>query len=322
MYQTNRYGMMDSQAVLGFLTHQLAYIETQVAEIQYPDIQYPTIIPVDTSADEWARSIMFTSQDKVGRAGWFNANAKDTHNADVLRSQHEVGVEMADIGYRFNLEEIQNAMKLGQNLNSDKAAAAYRAYEEFVDRVAIEGDTSRNLEGIIDYTGVTATDATNDGTSSSRFWTAKTGDQILRDVNDILSGVYSTSNTVEMADTILLPVAAMTLIATKRISDTNMTVLQFLQANNIYSLMTGRPLTIRALRQLATAATDGSGRMIAYRRDPQVIKMHLPMAHRFLPAWQLSALAWEVPGIFRLAGVEIRRPGAVRYLDKIMAAPA
>jgi hypothetical protein len=29
-------------------------------------------------------------------------------------------------------------------------------------------------------------------------------------------------------------------------------------------------------------------------------------------------LVFDVPGIFRLAGLEIRRPGAVRYVDGIL----
>jgi hypothetical protein len=57
--------------------------------------------------------------------------------------------------------------------------------------------------------------------------------------------------------------------------------------------------------------------MIAYRRDPQVLKMHIPMTHRFLNVWQTGPLVFDVPGIFRLAGLEIRRPGAVRYVDGI-----
>jgi hypothetical protein len=61
------------------------------------------------------------------------------------------------------------------------------------------------------------------------------------------------------------------------------------------------------------------GRMIVYKRDPQVLKMHIPMPHRFLPPWQTAPLVFTVPGIFRLGGLEIRRPSAVRYVDGISA---
>ena len=58
-------------------------------------------------------------------------------------------------------------------------------------------------------------------------------------------------------------------------------------------------------------------RMVAYRRDPQVLKMWIPMPHHFLPVWQRGPLVFDVPGIFRLGGVEIRLPAAMRYLDGV-----
>lgn len=308
-----------NQQALGFLTSQTAYIESEVYQTQYPDIQYSQIIPVDTSANEWAKSVTYFSTNKIGRAGWFHAMSKDIHVADAERAKHEIGIEMADIGYRWNLEELGQAMMIpGMNLSADRAQAAFRAYEEFVDYVALRGDTEKNFSGIIDYPGVSTSSAPLDSTNMSPAWGIKSADEILRDVNDALTGVYVDSLQVELADTVLLPVASMSLIATKRLSDLgDMTILSFLQKNNVYSFNTGRPLTIRALRGLEDAADDGSGRMVVYRRDPQVLKMHIPMTHRFLPPWQTGPLVFDVPGIFRLGGLEIRRPGAVRYLDGI-----
>jgi len=309
--------LVNDQQALGFLVSQTAHIESQVVEIQYPDIQYPLLIPVDTSANEWAKSITYYSTDRVGKANWFHHNAKDIHIADVERAQHEVGVEMADIGYRWTLEELGQAMMIpGVNLSADRAGAARRAYEEFVDDVALRGKAEKSIYGIMNYPGITTVLASNVGGNTT--WDTKAADDILKDVNDALTGMYVTTLTVEIADTILLPVGAMTIIATKRIPDTTMTVLQFLLMNNVYTMATGRPLTIRALRGLETAGQNGSGRMVAYRRDPQVLKMHIPMTHRFLPVWQTGPLMFDVPGIFRLAGLEVRRPGAVRYVDGIL----
>lgn len=313
----------DAQQALGFLTSQTAYIERTVNEIQYPDIQYPQIIPVDTSANEWARSVEYYSVDKTGRAGWFHHYAKDIHVADSERSKFEVGIEMADIGYRYTLEEINVAMMIpGMQLQADRAAAARRAYEEFVDDIALNGNDEKNFKGLIDYPGITTVSAPADGTGNADEWDTKTADLILRDINLILGGLWTNSNTVEMADTLLLPPASALLLATKRVGDTTMTVLQFLMQNNLYTFQTGRPLTVRTVRGLETAGAGGSGRIIAYRRDPQVLKMHIPMTHRFLPVWQTGPMVFDVPGIFRLAGLEVRRPGAVRYMDGIANYPS
>jgi hypothetical protein len=309
----------DAQQALSFAVSQTSYIEAQVYQTQYPDIQYPALIPVDTSANEWAKSVTYYSQDKVGRAGWFHHYAKDIHVADIERTKNEVGIEMADIGYRWTLEELGQAMMIpGTNLSGDRAAAALRAYEEFMDDIALRGKGEKNMSGIINYPGITAVLAGIEGGHTT--WDQKTADAMIADINNALSGVYTESLQVEMADTVLLPVAAFVLLGTKRIPNTTMTVAQFIATNNVYTNTTGRPLTIRAVRGLETAGANNSGRMIAYRRDPQILKMHIPMPHQFLPVMQTAPLVYDVPGIFRVAGLEIRRPKSVRYVDGIWTA--
>jgi hypothetical protein len=49
--------------------------------------------------------------------------------------------------------------------------------------------------------------------------------------------------------------------------------------------------------------------MVVYRRDPQVLKLHLPMPHWFLPVFQTGPMTLDIPGIFRVGSVEVRRPG-------------
>jgi hypothetical protein len=312
--------LVDAQTALGFLVEQASYIETEVYQTVYPDIQYPQLIPVDDSANEWAKSVTFFSSDKVGQADWFHHSATSMRLADVNRTKFEQGIEMAGIGYRYDLEELGQAMMIpGNNLSTDRADAARRAYEEFVEQVAFFGDTLKGWEGLVNNSGVTRVDAANDGTGSSRLWSAKTEDQIIRDINDVLSGIYSTSKMVEMADTLLLPVDAVNILATKRIGNTAQSVMDYVKNYNVYTQNTGQPLLIRGVNGLEDAGSSGTGRMVAYRRDPRVVKMHIPMRHRFLPVWQTGPITFDVPGIFRLGGVEIRRPGSVRYVDGIVA---
>jgi hypothetical protein len=309
--------LVNDQQAMGFLVSQTAYIEPQVIEIKYPDIQYPQLIPVDTSANEWAKSVTYYSVDKTGKAGWFHARAKDIHVADVDRAKHEVGIEMADIGYRYDLEELGQAMMIpNTNLSADRAIAARRAYEEFVDNAALRGADEKDMSGLLDYPGITTVLASND--SGDTTWDTKDIDLMMDDINNALSGIYISTLQVEMADTLLLPIAGLTALGNRRIPNTDKSVMSYIKENNVYTQITGQQLLIRAVRGLETAGQNGSGRMIAYRRDPQVLKMHIPMTHRFLNVWQTGPMLFDVPGIFRLAGLEIRRPGSVRYVDGIL----
>jgi hypothetical protein len=305
--------MFDAQAALGFVVSQTTHVETAVNETVYPDIQYSFLIPVDTSAHPFAQTVTYYSSDKFGQAGWINGNADDIPLAGTELTQHKTSVYTAAIGYGWGWEEVNVAMMLGRNLQNDDAMAARRAYEEMVDRVALSGDDSKNFDGFLDYNGVTAASATN----GDWLGTGTTEDMILQDVNDLVIGIATDTLYTSVADTLLMSPERLNYLATVRLGDTTMTLLEFIRKNNTYTAMTGQPLTIRGVRGLSTAGSGNTQRMIAYRRSPDVVKLHIPMPHRFLPVYQDGPLRWVVPGVFRLGGVDVRRPKEVRYGDGI-----
>lgn len=309
----NAHVTFDAQAALGFVRSQTTHVETQVNETVYPDIQYPSLIPVDTSAHPFAQTVTYYSSDKFGAAGWINGNADDIPLAGTELAEHKTSVYTAAIGYGWGWEEVNVAMMMGRNLTADDAMAARRAYEEMVDRVALYGDATKGFQGLINNSSVTAVSATTGD------WGGTGSDEttILADINNALLAQAGDTLYTSMADTLLLPHTKLNFLATVRLGDTQSTILEFLRRNNTYTAMTGQALTIRAMRGLEEAGAGTTARMVAYRRDPQVLKMHIPMPHRFLPVYQDGPLHWVVPGVFRLGGLDIRRPKEVRYVDGI-----
>lgn len=313
----NRHRMLDAQAGLSYLLAQTTYIEKEVYKVKYPAITYPFLVPVDTSAPEWIKTVTYMAVDITGAAKWINGAARDIPLAELNRTKGETTVEMAGLGYGFNLEEISQAAMLGMNLSSDKAQGAREIAELTIDNIAIVGDTTKGFSGLINNSSVGHA-AVATGASTHTNWETKTPDEMLFDVNDALSDVNVDSNTIEWADTLLLPNSSLQLAAGKRLGSNNdTTVLKFLRENNVYTQTTGNPLTIRGVRQLETAGVSGDStkRMMVYNRTPQVVKMHLPMPFKFLPIWQDGPMSWLVPGIFRVGGTDFRRPGAARYRD-------
>lgn len=303
--------LFDAQAALGFVTAQTTHVEREVNEARYPDIQYAALIPVDTSAHPFAQSVTYYSSDAAGKAGWINGNADDVPNVDTDRTAHNTSIQTAAIGYGYGWEEVGQAMMLGIPLTADKARSARRISEEFVDNLALRGDAAKGFKGLINSSDITPVSAVTGG------WGTATPDQILADVNAALYKVTVDTNTVSVADTLLLSPERMNLLATKRLTDTSMTLLKFIRENNAYTAMTGQPLTIRGVLGLTTAGAGSTQRMVAYRRSPEVLKLHYPMPHRFLAVWQSGPLRWDVPGVMRLGGLDIRRPKEVAYVDGI-----
>lgn len=316
----NAHIMQDAQQVaMSFLIRQASLIEPTVYAIRYQDIQYQSLVPVDTSAPEWIQSVTYFSMDSVGQAQWFNGNAHDVPKVEMTREKFETTVSMAAIGYGYNLEELGTAQLLGMNLSSDKASAARRVAEEKIDSVAFIGDAAKGFLGLVNSTTPTATTAPADGTGSATTFASKTPDQVLRDINGQLTGIFTGTLGTEIADTILLPYSVLLDLSTRRIDAVNQTtILEWIERNNIYTRTTGGQLLIRGMfGYLDTSGAGGTKRMVAYRRSPEVLKFHMPMPFRFLPAWQTGPIKFDVPGIFRLGGVDIRRPKSIRYLDGI-----
>jgi hypothetical protein len=313
------FGRDAQQSAYNFVVNQQTAIEQQIVKIQYPDVQYPDLVPVDAATgNEWVKSITYYSQDMVGRAEFFHHTALDVPLAELTREKFERGMEMAAIGYRYTLEEVAQAMNTpGLNLTADKAVACRRAYEEFVDNIALRGSVAKNMQGLMNSSIVTATTAPADGAAGATTFASKTNDQIIRDINVTLTGIATGTNWLYYADTVLLPPAVLVGLAGRIIQYTNITLLEWIKTYNVLTVQTGRPITIAGVRGLETAGVGQISRMVAYRRDPSVLKMWIPMTHRFLPVWQRGPLVFDVPGIFRLGGIEIRMPAAMRYLDGI-----
>lgn len=315
---------------LAFVQGQAFKINQRVYETKFPDWDFSRLVYVDTSGPEWSPGILTYTSDISGKAKWQSGYAKDVPLADVSQDMQTRTFHLAAIGYQYNIEEVNSAIQIGGTLADRRARAARLAYTKFMYDLTLKGDAEKGLGGLINYGGVTTTTAAADGTGSATEWVnssgvgLKTPAQIVRDINVALQGVYLDSNTVEMADTILLPVEAYNYLAATPYSATTMeTILSFVQRTNIYTLTTGRPLTIRAVRELGTGDAGGTGgRLVAYKNDQDYVKLHLPMPHRFLPVWQDGPMNWSVPGIFRTGGVELLTTVAFRYVDSISQPPS
>lgn len=323
MYMTDA-----QQAQFSFVLNNAYTINQTVYKTAYPDLEFGRLVYVDTSAPEWTPGIVTFMSSTVGKADWWSGAAKDVPRADVTMDKSEVRVHMAAIGYGYNDEEIGQAQLLGMDLSSAKAEAARRAYMEFMWNITLTGDTTKNLLGLANQSSVTTGNAPADGTGSVTTWfdgsgnATKTPTQIIRDINNVLTGIFTGSLTVEMADTLLLPYSTISYLGATPVSSTNSeTLLSFIMRTNIYTMTTGQQLTIRGVLGLDTAGASSTKRMVAYRNAQDVVKLHLPMPHRFGHSgglvYQDGPSSFQIPGRFRTGGVEVLRTGAFRYLDGI-----
>lgn len=308
--------LSDAQVGYAFLNPQLHRIEAEVYSIKYPSFDISRFMSIDTSGDMWDVGTVVYSMDKVGQAEFMAGGAFDMPYASTTMGQGVRNFHLAAIGYEWNTQEMQRAAKLGRSLSSDKAQAAVLSSDRFIYGIAMTGKTPRgdNEKGWTGFTNNASAPSAQvaaDGTASSRLWSAKTPDLILRDINEALTAVETGTSETHIANALVLPTSRYNYIATTRVGQGDGTILSFLMANNV----AGEGLTILKSRELETAGTGSSTRMIAYDNNPQVLKFMLPGAHQFLPAFQKSSLVYEVGGIMNVGGCDVRLPKAIVYRD-------
>lgn len=326
--------MMDAAQVFSFATQASRVVNTRVYEIEYPEMDIASLVTVDTSLPEWASGVDTLVGDKLGKAAWQSGAAKDIPLAEVNLAKVSLDFDMYAIGYQWNIEELGKAQFQGYPLTERKAAAARFGSQVFLWDNLLVGSDSKGWKGLLNSNYVTPTALPADGTDGTSAWVTgpaaapvgnKTSAQIVRDANMLLLGAPGPGRVIK--NTLLLPDVALDyMVATPYgVTNPNMSIMQYVAANNEYTRRTGQPLVIRSLDELkdkATVGIAGGGRAVAYRNDADMLKLWTPMPYRFLPTYQDGPLNFVVPGIARTGPLDIMRPNAISYGDAVTPVPA
>lgn len=305
------------EAAMSFLISQRTHIEPQLYEIRYPGVTYDQIIPVDTSAPEWAPIVAVQSADYRGELQFAGPNSNDDNRADVAYGLGTHPIQTGRLGYGYSLEEIQQAMLMGRDLSSDKARATMRVFEQGLNKLAYLGNTSAGYEGLFNNSAVPTDSA---GSTISALAAAATDVAGAQAIVQFFQGHLNTVHVNQTRTTfypthILLPPAQRSILASTILPfGGSLTILNYLEANLDVG---GQRVRILPEISLEGAGAGDTDRMMVYSRDMETAKFHLPMNPRFLDPYRDSGTSWFIPGIVRTGGCEIRVPSAHLYVDGV-----
>lgn len=294
----------DAQQTLAFLQPQLLRVEQGVYMVKYPLADYAEFMPVDTAGTVWTAGSLFYSGDIAGKPEWFDVAADDMPYADASRTQFLQENHIAGIGYKWNRGDLERGQQLGINVVAEKADAATKTAERFIHSTAMNGDGLKFATGFINDPLMTTT-------TGLQITALSDPDQDVSVINAALTSVEVNTGETYRADTLAIPTSIYNILASKRMTDTGMSVLNYLQANSVVGAV-----NIKRTRHLETAGAGNAKRLIAYANTMEVHRYHLPGGgHQFFPAWQKGPFSWEVPGIMAIGGYEIRIPKAKTAID-------
>jgi hypothetical protein len=297
---------LDNDTNVFFLKRELEYILPQVFETKYADIVYQDLIPVSNEVSPGADSYTYRILDGTSVWKMIQDRADNLPRADVSRREVTMPIRMIGGSMAYTIDELEKANYANQPLQSLRADRMRRGYEEKVQQLAFWGDTRTNLAGFFNNVQVPILEP-------DTWFDSCTPDEMIQLLNYVCTYITDTTNMVEQPDSMLLPYPVYRIVSTtprSGISDT--TVLKFFLDTSPFIK------NVQPVIYLETGKSSGNltaDRIIAYRRDPSKLQLHIPQPLTVL-APELRGLEYVVNGYGKVGGAALYYPGSLCYMQK------
>jgi hypothetical protein len=241
-----------------------------------------------------------------------NTTAIQRVQVDIQKTVYPLSLWGEELAY--TLPELASAVQTGRPIDSQMYDGLRLKHQMDIDAMVYTGDTGYGLYGLINSPQVFTGNVVNGGSGTQ--WTTKTPAQILTDVNTMLATTWANSGWAIVPGEIRLPPNQFGYIATPPITTAGtVSIMTYLEENNIYTKRTKKPLNIQYVKWLAGAGAGGTDRMMAYTNDQRRVRY---------PLTDLQRTPVEYRGIFmvttywgRLGAVEFVYPNTLIYQDGI-----
>jgi hypothetical protein len=211
----------------------------------------------------------------------------------------------------WTIPELESAQKLGRPVDQQKFTGMQLKHNMDVDEQVYIGDTVLGVTGLVN--AATVTNVSNAATGN---WATATPDQIVADVNELLTSVWAASAYAVCPSELRLPPAKFGLLVSRKVSDAgNISILEYVKQNTISNSINGRPLNIQPLKWLFQRGVANADRMMAYTKEQDKVRFPLvPLQRTPLEYRDIRQLTTYFG---RLGVVEVVYPELIGYRDGI-----
>lgn len=289
---------------------QLEYIFTQTYDVEYPELQARSILPIVSGIPSGAELHTYSQFDSVGKAKFVDSHDTDFPTVEVKGLQFTGKIKSIGAAYQYTLQELRAAAMAGFQLDATKARMARLAVETLLDQVAAYGDASTGLLGLTNATNVPAT------TKVGATWDTATPQVILADIRRMFSKIWLGTKTTHRANTLLLDSTNYDQLANTDFAIVSGTTTLVGSGNLLNYVQANVPGLQRIIpwQRLDTAGADGKARIMALDLNPNVLGLVIPQEFE-QSAPQNAGFSTKTLCHMRTGGVVVRYPLAVTYMD-------
>ncbi len=333
-----RYRTFDGRAITvdstgAFLVGELERLD-QTLHMPLADVSFARDIDfrTDVSIGDEVSSFTQSSFGSSGSTG--SGQGIRTGKAWVGKATDQIAGVSLDIGkvpqplrpwgieLKYSILELESAARVGRSIEDQKYEAMRMKNQMDTDEQVYVGDAATGDTGLLNAASVTNVASVANGALGTPAWTTKTPDEILLDVNAILTSAWAASGYAVMPNRLLLPPTQFGYISTQKVSAAgNVSILKYVLENNILSTSGQGTLSIFPAKWLVgagaggTIGTAGIDRMVAYTKEQRFVRFPKTMLAR--TPTQYDSIYHKTTYYCRLGVVEVVYPETIAYRDGI-----
>lgn len=323
-------GRSDAADTAIFL-RQLTDVIVPTFDIKYVDNMARKLIPVDTSVQSGANSLVWRQFDKMGQAKIVDSYSDDFPNVEILGKEYQTRIVSLGASFQYSFQDLRAAAMANLPLEGRKALAARFAVERLLETIACTGMTGANgtyltnasdtmpIYGLSNFPNIGAT--VGHGSIGAGYtdqnWVGGSVSvtSILADINAMVQQIFNVSGGIHKPNTLVLPTAVYSYLATTARSPTftDDSILQYIlkQVPFLDSIEFWPFLDLAGKKQDTTTAGP---RVMMYEKKPENMSLVIPQDFEMF-APEKEGGVFKVMTHMRTAGVVVHYPKSIAYLD-------
>ncbi len=281
-----------------FLKQQLNHVLNLAFQETFPALKARTFIPVNRSIPPAAETVSARIWDTYGEAKVLNPNADDFPSVSVGQREAFAPIKSLGCFFEYSVLDLRRSELAGTGLDAKLATAARQTIESKIDKLAVNGDERIGLKGLCNHDSITNYNLGKWFDEKGK--AQKPPEQMLSDINQLVSTIAEDTNNVLLPDTLLLPVKHFAYLAQTPFStNSQVTILNYLLSNNPYIKNVDSWVHLK-------------DKCVLYPRTPQALEMYLPLEFEMLEP-QAVGMNIRIHCHARFGGVQVYTPKACAY---------
>lgn len=291
-------------------TRQLEHLESEILRAQYPDVIYNEIVDVRASGIKPTARV-YTWREQDGTVRWQEKGANkqgDTEVASIQRGENQAQFYSFVSEYGYDFQDLREASELGIPLDSEYGTLVRGGWERTMETIVASGYGNTKLVGLLNNGSVNV--ETEDNALHGL-----AADALLVRLKAIVSAKIVAQKSImglQPNRLIVYPDLYEAMHNKHMSSDNTRSVMQEFMA---YTASRGMSdFRVIPWRFTEAAGAGGKHRLVLKRRAPEIAQAIVSVPFEQLPVYR-TKWGWEVPCHARTAGVVIKNPAGVEYID-------